>query len=158
MYYCYIIYSESRDSYYIGACQDIKKRLEDHNNSRTPSTKSGKPWVLKWHKEFETRSEALAEERRLKQKKSRKYLEFLISSAEQSVPTRRREGHRFDSVILHRLSTGRQDKAQQKCWAFWYFSPSQEISQVGSPFNQQTAPDPTMCQICIAAALDETFS
>ena len=82
MYYCYIIYSESRDRYYIGSCENLRKRIEDHNNSRTPSTKSGKPWVLKWHKEFETRALAMAEERRLKQKKSRKYLEYLIGAAE----------------------------------------------------------------------------
>ena len=82
MHYCYIIYSNTRDRYYIGACKDIHRRLDDHNNSRTPSTKSGKPWVLKWHKEFETRALAMAEERRLKQKKSRKYLEYLIGAAE----------------------------------------------------------------------------
>ncbi len=79
MYSTYIIYSESRDRYYVGHCVDVVKRIEDHNNSRSSYTKRGKLWSLKWKREFETRSEAMGEERRIKAKKSRKYIEWLIS-------------------------------------------------------------------------------
>jgi putative endonuclease len=60
----------------------LEKRLDDHNNSRNKSTKAGKPWVIKWFKEFETRSEAIKEENRLKKKKSRKYLEYLVEQSD----------------------------------------------------------------------------
>ena len=79
MFYTYIIYSTTNDKYYIGQCEDLEKRLSDHNNSRSAYTKSGKPWVLKWSKQWDARSEAIAEERRIKKKKSRKYVEWLIS-------------------------------------------------------------------------------
>ena len=60
----------------------MEKRLDDHNNSRNKSTKAGKPGVKKWFKEFETRSEAFKEEMRLKKKKSRKYLEYLVEQSD----------------------------------------------------------------------------
>jgi len=78
MFYTYIIYSERIDRYYIGSTEHLDQRLNDHNNGRTPSTKKKGPWALKWSKEFATRSEALAEERRLKAMKSRIYLEQVI--------------------------------------------------------------------------------
>ena len=78
-FHTYIIYSASRDRYYVGHCADLEDRVEDHNNSRSPYTKTGKPWSLKWEKEFPTRSEAIAEERRIKAKKSRRYIEWLIA-------------------------------------------------------------------------------
>ena len=81
MFYTYIIYSTTIDKYYIGQCEDLEKRLSDHNNSRSTYTKNGQPWALKWSKQSDTRSEAIAEERRIKKKKSRKYVEWLISSA-----------------------------------------------------------------------------
>ena len=56
-------------------------RLEDHNNSRSTYTKPGKPWVLKWKTAFQSRTDAIEEETRLKNKKSRKYIEWLINSA-----------------------------------------------------------------------------
>jgi len=79
MYHTYIIYSEGIDRYYIGSTDDLQRRLNDHNTGRTPSTRLKGPWTLKWSRAFTTRSEAMAEEKRLKAKKSRTYLEYLIS-------------------------------------------------------------------------------
>ena len=84
MYFTYIIYSENRDKYYIGHCADVDKRIEDHNNSRSTYTKVGKPWAFRWKRGFKTRSEAMSEERRIKAKKSRKYIEWLISQDKDS--------------------------------------------------------------------------
>ena len=80
MFYTYIIYSEKRDRYYVGHCENLDKRVEDHNNSRSPYTKTGNPWVLKWQKGFKSRTEAMKEEERIKRKKSRKYIEWLIKN------------------------------------------------------------------------------
>jgi len=79
MFYAYIIHSERIDRDYIGSTDDLQRRLEDHNAGRTPSTRRKGPWSLRWSKGFVTRSEALAEEKRLKARKSRVYLEQLIS-------------------------------------------------------------------------------
>ena len=81
MFYTYIIYSSSKNKYYVGQCHDLSQRLDDHNNSRSTYTKTGKPWILSWSKEFTTRSEAIAKETRIKKKKSRKYIEWLISQS-----------------------------------------------------------------------------
>ncbi|WP_010665657.1 GIY-YIG nuclease family protein, partial [Marinilabilia salmonicolor] len=43
-HYVYILYSTSRDHYYIGSASDIQERLNRHNAGATPSTKSGRPW------------------------------------------------------------------------------------------------------------------
>lgn len=77
--YLYILYSESRDRYYIGSTIDLEDRLERHNQGRNKSTKTGLPWVLKYTEEFEKIADARRRELALKKKKSRKYLEWLIS-------------------------------------------------------------------------------
>ena len=79
MYKTYILYSNSINKYYIGSCENLEKRFNDHNTGRSSFTKTGMPWVLKWSKSFEMRSDAQKEEYRIKAKKSRKYIEFLIS-------------------------------------------------------------------------------
>ncbi len=80
-YYVYIIQSEKTGKYYTGSSEDPNKRLQQHNWSRTPSTKSGIPWKLVYTKKFETRSEAVIKEYAIKKKKSRKYIEYLIQSS-----------------------------------------------------------------------------
>jgi putative endonuclease len=70
------------DKYYIGQTSDIKKRLEEHNiNSKESFTSKYRPWELKIAIEAgETRSEAMLLERFIKKKKSRKFIEYLISN------------------------------------------------------------------------------
>jgi len=78
-YYTYIIYSQKTDKYYTGSSEDPEKRLQQHNWSRTPSTKTGIPWKLAYVEEFETRSAAVKREYEIKKKKSRKYIKYLVS-------------------------------------------------------------------------------
>ena len=80
MYYVYIIYSESKDRYYIGFTGgDPQWRLQRHNMGWTRSTKSGIPWKLMHFESFETKTEALKRENFIKRQKSRKFLEKLIN-------------------------------------------------------------------------------
>ena len=82
-FYVYILYSVRLNKYYIGSCEDISIRLgQQHNAGRVISTKSGMPWILKYTEIFETRSGAVKREVEIKKKKSRKYVEWLISSSE----------------------------------------------------------------------------
>ncbi|TDS12854.1 putative endonuclease [Maribacter caenipelagi] len=76
----YIIYSQTLDRYYIGCTENIEERLERHiKGNGSTYTKKVKDWVLKWQRNFETRSEAVSFELLIKKKKSRKYIEYLIS-------------------------------------------------------------------------------
>ncbi len=45
-HYVYILYSVSKDRYYIGSSADTEKRLLRHNAGVTPSTKAGRPWKV----------------------------------------------------------------------------------------------------------------
>ena len=77
----YILYSRSKDRYYVGQAEDPKLRLtRDHNGGRNKSTKFGIPWEHRWVKWFDTRSEAVAMESAIKARKSRAYIEQLISA------------------------------------------------------------------------------
>jgi len=54
-------------------------RLKRHNNKGVPSTKFYVPWEVVYTETFISRTFASAREREIKSKKSKKYIEFLIS-------------------------------------------------------------------------------
>jgi putative endonuclease len=66
MYYVYILYSVEFDKYYIGQTNDVKSRLNRHNNGEVNYTKSYKPWSLILVIEKPTRSESMALEKKIK--------------------------------------------------------------------------------------------
>ena len=79
-YFIYILYSEKCDKFYVGQTQDLDKRLIEHNSGKGGAFSSTcMPWVLKYSEEFANRSEAVKREKEIKNKKSRKYIEWLIS-------------------------------------------------------------------------------
>ena len=79
MYYTYILYSEKIDRFYFGYSSNPEKRLtEKHNKGYVKATKPGAPYRLMAKKQFSTELEARQEELRLKKKKSRKYLEWIL--------------------------------------------------------------------------------
>ncbi len=79
-FYVYIIYSLSADKYYVGYTIDLKKRLVEHNSGISTFTAKFSDWLLKYAEVFASREEAMKREREIKKKKSRKYIEWLISS------------------------------------------------------------------------------
>ncbi len=79
MYYTYILYSETTDRYYIGSTSDLQTRLARHNAGATTSTKHGRPWKIAYTEQFSEKSNALKRELQIKQMKSRKYIEALVS-------------------------------------------------------------------------------
>ena len=80
MFNIYILYSVKYDRFYIGQCEDVDKRLMRHNNKGVPSTKPYVPWQLVYTETFTSRSEATYREKEIKNKKSRKYIEYLIAT------------------------------------------------------------------------------
>jgi putative endonuclease len=65
-YFVYILYSFSKDKFYIGQTSDVNDRLQRHNNRRVKSTKFGIPWKLAHTEKFETRQQAINREQFLK--------------------------------------------------------------------------------------------
>jgi len=79
MYYTYILYNKSFDRFYIGQTQSLEERLVYHNGGKVKSTKPYIPWEMVWYMTFDTRSEAMIREKRLKNLKSHKRLCVFMS-------------------------------------------------------------------------------
>ncbi|SDI31435.1 GIY-YIG nuclease family protein [Winogradskyella thalassocola] len=82
MYTTYILYSKSKNRFYVGHSADLKDRLKRHNTGRSKSTKSGFPWTVVYTKEFTTKSEAYQYEMYVKKQKSSEFIRTLINSTE----------------------------------------------------------------------------
>ena len=76
-HFVYILETEN-DTLYCGYTDDVEKRFQAHLEGKGAKyTKANKPVKIVWKKEFETKSEALKEEYRIK-KLTRKQKEELI--------------------------------------------------------------------------------
>ena len=83
-HYVYILYSASKDRYYIGYSGNLKDRISRHNAGRSKSTKSGRPWVVVYLRAYENAGQAYQGEQAIKKRKSRAFLAQLISDYEYS--------------------------------------------------------------------------
>jgi putative endonuclease len=81
-FFVYIL-QNNEGRFYIGHTDNIEARLRRHNEGKVFWTKSRGPWKLACYREFNSRSEAMAEESRLKRLKNKKALEtYIIQSVE----------------------------------------------------------------------------
>lgn len=80
MAYLYILQSEINSRYYIGSTIDLERRLNEHNEGKTPSTRLTRPFKLVFFKKYETIKEARMTEYKLKKKKSKLIIEKIIES------------------------------------------------------------------------------
>jgi putative endonuclease len=78
MWQVYIIYSEKIDRYYTGITENLSWRLERHNQGWGRYTKRGMPWKIVYNEEFINKSDALKRECEIKNRKSKKYIEYII--------------------------------------------------------------------------------
>jgi putative endonuclease len=70
----YIIRSiEFPDQEYIGATEDLKRRIPEHNAGRSRHTAKFKPWQLVWYCAFPDKYRALAFEKYLKSHSGRAF-------------------------------------------------------------------------------------
>jgi putative endonuclease len=65
-YSLYILKSESTSLSYVGQTANLQKRLWEHNNGKSLSTRKKGPWKLSYHEEFQMRSEAVLREKYFK--------------------------------------------------------------------------------------------
>jgi putative endonuclease len=77
-FFVYILRNSS-GRYYIGQTSDLSQRHQRHNEGKVFWTKNRGPWEIVYSQSFQTRTEAMAEEKRLKSLKSKTAIEKLIS-------------------------------------------------------------------------------
>ena len=66
MYYVYLLKSLNFDQIYIGSTIDLRKRLKEHNQGKSISTKRYIPWKLAYYEAFEREKLARLREKSLK--------------------------------------------------------------------------------------------
>lgn len=78
MYTMYILESLKNGRFYYGHTKDLNKRLEEHNNGVTPSTKHLAPFKLIYFEKYPTKAEAQKREHYFKSLKNKKYIIWMI--------------------------------------------------------------------------------
>jgi putative endonuclease len=81
MYFTYILFSVSRNRYYIGSTSNLNERLLKHNTGHKGFTGKTMDWELKWFESFDTKRSSFQREKQIKSWKSRKMIEELINRA-----------------------------------------------------------------------------
>ncbi|MEO8065486.1 MAG: GIY-YIG nuclease family protein [Candidatus Doudnabacteria bacterium] len=57
MHYLYILKSQSKDWYYVGMTDNLKKRLAQHNLGKTKSTKPYRPFKIVYTETYQSKTE-----------------------------------------------------------------------------------------------------
>lgn len=88
MHYLYFLWSEKLQKIYIGETTNLIQRIEYHNAGKQRYTSKGVPWKPIAYVEFKDRTEALAEEKRLKKCKNREYYKkYLLEKGKKIIKT-----------------------------------------------------------------------
>ncbi|MBK8912795.1 MAG: GIY-YIG nuclease family protein [Chlorobi bacterium] len=77
-FFIYIIQSQTTGRFYIGQTNNVYQRVVRHNQGGCTATRNKGPWILCAVRAFNSRAEAMAEERALKAKKSSHFLRWYI--------------------------------------------------------------------------------
>ena len=78
MFYAYVLKSINHDYYYKGHCQDLEKRLVQHNSGMTASIKPYIPFEVVYYETFLTEAQAINREKYFKSSAGRRYLKSKI--------------------------------------------------------------------------------
>ena len=77
-FYVYILESLKDGTYYIGSTNNLKDRINRHNQGRVKYTKPKRPWKLVYSEEHPDRSRAANREYAIKNHKRRAFIETPI--------------------------------------------------------------------------------
>ena len=78
MHFVYILFSASLNKFYIGSTNNIELRLYKHLHSKKGFTSRARDWIVVYHEEHSTKSDALIREKHIKKWKNRYLIETLI--------------------------------------------------------------------------------
>ena len=79
MPYAYILFSKSKNKYYIGSTSNLEERLNKHNSNHKGFTGGIGDWKIIYSEKFENYNLALKREKQIKKWKSRVMIEKLIN-------------------------------------------------------------------------------
>lgn len=79
-YTVYILHSLTKDKFYIGYTANLTERIVRHNQKSKGFTGSTNDWVLVYHEDFISQSEAIQRERQIKSWKSKIKIKELIQN------------------------------------------------------------------------------
>ena len=79
MYITYVLYSAKINKYYTGHTSDFTLRLVEHNRGKTPFMNNGKPWIVVFTREHNSRAEATKLEMFIKKKGAKRFLNDINS-------------------------------------------------------------------------------
>ncbi len=79
-FFLYLLLSERDRKTYLGSTNEIERRMKEHNNGKTPSTRYRRPLKLIYTEEFDTLIDARKRERYLKTKKGRTELKGIFEN------------------------------------------------------------------------------
>ena len=79
MHYAYILFSKSKNKYYIGSTSNLEERLNKHNSNHKGFTGGIGDWKIMYSEKFENYNLALKREKQIKKWKSRVMIEKLIN-------------------------------------------------------------------------------
>lgn len=80
MYYVYVLHSKKDNGLYIGSTKDLKRRFQEHNDSKSLSTKNRVPFELIYYEAFLLNSDARAREIYLKSGHGREQLKSILKN------------------------------------------------------------------------------
>jgi putative endonuclease len=79
-YFIYIVYSKTKNSYYVGYTSNLQERLLRHNQKSKGFTGSRNDWQIVHSERFSTKTEAMKRELQIKSWKSRIKIEALLDT------------------------------------------------------------------------------
>jgi putative endonuclease len=80
MFFAYVIKSINHNFYYKGHCENLEKRLTEHNSGMTKSIRPYIPFQIIYFQEFKTREEAINKEKYFKTSAGRRFLKLMLAS------------------------------------------------------------------------------
>lgn len=78
MNYTVYVLKDENGKHYTGYTSNIEKRLWEHNNGITYTTRKGKNWIIIFAKKFDIKKDAILYERFLKSGKGREFIKEII--------------------------------------------------------------------------------
>jgi putative endonuclease len=80
MYYTYILLSKKINKTYVGATNNLERRLKEHNSGESKFTKQYQPWTLFYSEEYQKWVDARKREKYLKSCAGRKFIKKLFNN------------------------------------------------------------------------------
>ena len=77
-YYVYVLHNFSKNFVYIGYSENLKQRIQEHNEGKVKSTKAHLPLKLIFYEAYPTKSDAKRREKYLKSNKGRTTLMTML--------------------------------------------------------------------------------